>query len=56
MNFDACTNAELIRMVDNDPQASARERALAQRLDEVMTEVTLITPLKPIQKGDMFND
>jgi len=35
-------NAELIRMVDNNPAATELERELAQRLDEVMLEVKLI--------------
>lgn len=44
MNYDMYNNAELIRMVDNKPDATDMERALATRLDEVMMEVKLITP------------
>lgn len=31
--FDNYTDAELVLDVDNDPQATLRERALAERLD-----------------------
>ncbi len=33
MNDKNLTDAELIRAVDNDPQATPRERELAERLD-----------------------
>ena len=37
------TNAELVRAVDNLPNATPLERELAQRLDEVTVELELIS-------------
>ena len=39
----ALTNQELVRMVDNNPNASELERELAQRVDELMIEIKLIS-------------
>lgn len=47
--YDHLTDAEVIRMVDNDNAASLRERALAERLDmrlrdleELRTEIDIL--------------
>lgn len=42
MNLDNLTNAELIRHVDNDPNASELARELANRLDRVMCDIKSI--------------
>lgn len=36
MNDSNLTNDELVRAVDNDPNATARERELANRLDTLL--------------------
>lgn len=40
-------NAELLRHVDNMPDATPLERELAQRLDEVSEEVEMLQALVP---------
>lgn len=49
MDYESCSNAELIRIVVGTQAASSLERELAKRLDEVMTEIALISDhfLKP---------
>ena len=44
MRPEQLTNAELVRAVDNDPNATPREREMATRLDELQTEIRLVAP------------
>lgn len=41
--YTAYNNKELIRMVDNNNNATPLERELAERLDEVSLEVQMLT-------------
>jgi hypothetical protein len=63
MPLEGFTNAELIRIVDNNALATPMERALAQRLDEVMVEIKLVNKenshldnFSPAQDEDRFFD
>lgn len=42
MNPESMTNDELVRHVDNMPQATPLERLLAERLDELIVEAVEI--------------
>jgi hypothetical protein len=45
MQYTAYNNKELVHMVDNDPNASARERELANRVDELTVELEMVQHL-----------
>ena len=45
MQYTAYNNKELVRMVDNNPQASVLERELANRIDELTVEVDMVQHL-----------
>lgn len=45
MQYTAYNNKELVRMVDNNPNASALERELANRVDELTVEVEMVQHL-----------
>jgi hypothetical protein len=58
MQYTAYNNKELVRMVDNNPNASALERELANRIDELTVEVDMVQhlldramPDKDVQQG-----
>lgn len=51
MQYTAYNNKELVRMVDNNPQASALERELANRVDELTVEVEMVQHLLDKPKG-----
>ena len=58
MQYTAYNNKELVRMVDNNPQASVLERELANRIDELTVEVDMVQhllnsamPDKDMQQG-----
>jgi hypothetical protein len=45
MQYTSYNNKELVRMVDNNPNASALERELANRVDELTVEVDMVQHL-----------
>ena len=45
VQYTAYNNKELVRMVDNNPNASALERELANRVDELTVEVDMVQHL-----------
>lgn len=45
MPYAAYSNKELVRHVDNAPNASALERELANRVDELTVEVAMVQHL-----------
>lgn len=52
VSLDHLTNAELIRKVDNDNNASELVRELADRLDRAMRELKRIAPTL---EGELFD-
>jgi hypothetical protein len=52
--YTAYNNAELIRIVDNDPQASALERELANRVDELIVEIKMVQHLLDNVQGTLL--
>lgn len=51
MQYTSYSTPELVRLVDNKPDATPLERELANRIDELLVEIKMLQPVIHAQRN-----